>query len=290
MNPIDESVMFIQNHNKRRSPVVIDLTGSPIDLTNTREEFLATFPSSCWDNFIPGVGPVPAEISNWNMSCGTFPTGDFDNRNSFILPPNEQSRRKSPSLEVFHRETLPTRQPVLRKTNTFKQAPVRRLAERIMRRAPIAMKPRQAKGAGKRQRFMETKRNSQTQNKKTNLIIKDLRAKLKKKDKELKAKKNTKKETKSEKKKRMDKKEKNKKKKKTIKAKITDLEKKVKKRKDKIEKMNKELEKLAIKEEKKKLSTKKKVVKKKKKVVKKKKKVVKKKKKVVKKKKKVVKK
>lgn len=260
MNPIDESVVFIQNPNKRISPVVIDLTGSPIDLTNTREEFLATFPSSCWDNFIPGVGPVPAEMSNWNMSCGTFPTGDFDNRNSFILPPNEQSRRRSPPLEVFH---SPTRQPVLRKTNTFKKAPVRRLAKKIMRKAPIAMKPRQAKGAGKRQRFMETKRNSQIQIKKTNLIIKDLRDKLKKKDKELKAKKKTKKETKTEKKKRLEKKEKNKLKNKKMKNKITELEKKVKKRKDKIEKMNKELEKLAIQEKKKKRVTKKKVGKKK---------------------------
>jgi hypothetical protein len=243
-----------------RKPSIIDLTRSPIGLTDEDHyAYLAQFPSSCWERFIPSIGPMPAKISNWKKECGSFPGYNYHNNDSIPMPPNGQSRRMPVDIDQLERETIPRIQSVTRKTNPFKKppmrkfadAPIRRLANQIIRRAPIAIKLKpMKKKEQKRMRLMENKRKSKTMNGKTRSQIKDLRVKLKNKEKEIKKKYN-KKETKAEKKKRLEKKEKKKIKSKKIKSKISELEKKIKKRNENIEKMNKKIEKL-IKDEKKK--------------------------------------
>ena len=164
---------------------VIDLTGSPIGLTDEDHyAYLAQFPSSCWKNFIPSIGPMPAKISNWKMECGSFPGSNYQNINSIRMPPNGQSRRGPLDIDQFERETIPVRQSITRKTNPFKKppvrkfadAPIRRLANQIMRRAPIAIKLKpvkigaRKKKAEKRRRLMENKRKSKTINEKTKTV------------------------------------------------------------------------------------------------------------------------
>ncbi len=287
LNQRDQSVQIIPNP-KRESPVVIDLTGSPIDLTEYDDELIHDYPASCWNNFIPGVGPVPAESSNWNMSCGTFPMGLFTHRHSVIIPPNGQSRRGSPNMDDFTRETISNRESILNvpsrrpsrhthavRKSSIRKAPVRKPLDRHVPAARRQVRPGKTlrmKRAERRQQFMNAKRRSIKTNNNAQKTIKELRAKLKKQEIELKKKAKKKSETTHERKTRTEKKKKRKEKIKKTKNKISEIEKKVKKREAKIEKMNRELEiRLSKKDEK---TKKKRTVKKKKPAVEKKKKDV----------------
>jgi len=224
---------------RRRSPDV-DLTNVPslIPRRSTRVQprfnekdfamnpgFLE-FDPGCWNTYVDNVGPVPANISNWNGLCGLYP--------------EQLLRMEPPAVQRRIRARRRTRM------NQNRPQGVQRMLQQLMNRA---------RGGGLNKRgndIMRNQRKSIQMNNRDALLIQKLRKKLKDKKAEIKRKnKAMPKETPSQKKKRKESKKKNKDKLEKMKKRLEKIEKTIKKREKKIKELNKQLEEIFQKEDKK---------------------------------------
>jgi len=221
---------------RRRSPDV-DLTNVPslIPRRSTRVQprfnekdfamnpgFLE-FDPGCWNTYVDNVGPVPANISNWNGLCGLYPEqllrmeppavqrrirarrNEEERANAQLLRAQAQNQRAQ--AQKANRERNQATQGNKQRTRMNQNRPqgVQRMLQQLMNRA---------RGGGLNKRgndIMRNQRKSIQMNNRDALLIQKLRKKLKDKKAEIKRKnKAMPKETPSQKKKRKESKKKNK--------------------------------------------------------------------------------
>ena len=216
-------------------------------------EFLEYEPG-CWNIYVPDVGPIPADYSNWNGTCGPYPESLLKMEPAQIQRNVRDLRRQEEKTREMNRNRQ-GRQRV-------KQVPRRRYQGRARPQArPQARRPQviparlqqmmnrmkggNAKNMDRGRDMIRTQRRSIEVNKKQALLIKELRRKLKEKKSDLKKKNKAKAktgETSSQRKKRKEKREKSKLKIRKMKEKLEEMEKKSRNREKRIKELNKKLE------------------------------------------------